>query len=249
MISRIKQILSILAPTLFLRNTKTVHYAFSFFVLAVLITSIASVIGTEKAAIILETSKTNVATDDVFMVRVYAVATTPVNAISLAIEVPTNMVEVLGIDRGESVITLWTADPRYENGFVYLEGGTYRKGFVGKHLIATINVKAKQSGLANILTNNASLLAGDGRGTEVTTTLDERSESRVKISTAAEITAVDATIVIVSDIDGDGKVTLRDIQSFMTAWFSRSTRYDFNNDGEMSFKDFSILLAKFFSPA
>lgn len=240
-----------IAPTLFLRNTKTVHYVFSFLLLLAMAVGMASVVGTDRTTIVLESDAGQVEAGETFSLDVYAVATTPVNAVSIVVTTPTDYVEVLGIDRGESVITLWTNDPVVTNGAVSLEGGTYRRGFVGKHLIATINLRAKKPGQATMITTNASLLAGDGRGSEVRTDIANARESVAIAEDSGDegtITA-DATVLIVTDLDGDGVVSLTDVSTFMGEWFRQNNRYDFNNDGVMSFKDFSILLANYFKSA
>jgi glycine/D-amino acid oxidase-like deaminating enzyme len=192
-----------------------------------------------------------VQTGDIFKINVYAVAKTPVNAVTLRINVPSGTVEVLGVDKGESVITLWTADPKVEGDTVILEGGTYRKGFVGKHLIATINVRAKQTGKATFITANANLLAGDGKGTVVRTDVASQGTKNLVITDKnkeiAEGVAAEVSFVIVTDINGDGEVSFADITSFMSAWTKKSVTYDFNQDGTMSFRDFSILLSDYFT--
>jgi hypothetical protein len=144
------------------------------------------------------------------------------------------------------VITLWTSDPRVENGSIILEGGTYRKGFVGKHLIATINAKARTTGEVVITTKEANLLAGDGRGTKIDAKVGEDSVVRVQIAESNGTLEGEAVVLLVSDVNADGKVSLEDISIFMVEWVKQNNRYDFNNDGSMTFKDFSILLANYF---
>ncbi len=56
----------------------------------------------------------------------------------------------------------------------------------------------------------------------------------------------EAVVLLVSDVNSDGKVTLEDISIFMVEWVKQNNRYDFNNDGSMTFKDFSILLSNYF---
>ena len=186
----------------------------------------------------------------VFSVDVFVYASTPINAVDIGVTFPTEQIEVLGIDKGESVITLWTSEPHVEKNVVVLQGGTYKKGFIGEHKIATINVKAKSTGQAEFLVGSVNLLAGDGKGTAVvadaskavvTTNIVARGESP-----AAGLEAK-ATFVLVTDIDGDNEITLRDISAFMANWVNRGTLYDFNNDGAMTFRDFSIILSDFFS--
>lgn len=225
---------------------RTVRYMFSLAFLLVLVLSVASVVGSSKSAIVLETNQKQHAPGEPFSIDVYAVATAPVNAVSLSIAYPEDKIEILGIDRGESVITLWTSDPRVENGSIILEGGTYRKGFVGKHLIATINAKARATGEVVITTKEANLLAGDGRGTKIDAKVGEDSVVRVQIAESNGTLEGEAVVLLVSDVNADGKVSLEDISIFMVEWVKQNNRYDFNNDGAMTFKDFSILLSNYF---
>jgi hypothetical protein len=46
----------------------------------------------------------------------------------------------------------------------------------------------------------------------------------------------------VKDVTGDGTVSLADMSAFLVAWTTKNKLYDFNNDGAMTFADFSILL-------
>jgi hypothetical protein len=242
-----QKIISYIAPTFTLKRSPTVRYAFSFLVLIALIAGFASVVGSTQSEIVLETNNAAIAEGETFMVDVYAVAKTPVNAVSLRVAFPTEHMEVLGIDKGQSVITLWANDPSVNNGVVTLEGGTFRKGFVGKHLIATINVKAKSLGQASIITQSANLLAGDGKGTELRTNIDTNGKKVVTIGDASgETITGEAVVVLVTDVNGDTKITLADISAFMTEWVKQNNRYDFNDDGLMTFRDFSILLASYF---
>ena len=58
--------------------------------------------------------------------------------------------------------------------------------------------------------------------------------------------AIDIEVNILTDISGDGKVTLRDVSMFMSAWKNKDKLFDFNGDGKMTFRDFSIILADLF---
>ena len=61
------------------------------------------------------------------------------------------------------------------------------------------------------------------------------------------VLSAEATISIITDMDGDGKVDLKDISTFMAAWFTKAKTYDFDGDGRMTFRDFSIILADSFT--
>jgi hypothetical protein len=156
---------------------------------------------------------------------------------------------VLGVDKGQSVLTIWTEEPSVSGGSITLAGGTFRRGFIGEHLIATINLMAKDDGVTELFVQEAALLAGDGKGTPVTLSQnEERKQSFIIYNQGEDPERLQATlgVVISADIDKDGVVTLKDISSFMAAWYSGDTLYDFNNDQKMNFIDFSIILARSF---
>lgn len=237
-------------PTLGLRNSGTVRYAFSFLFVFAALASIAAVSSSKGSYIKIVPSTTAVEVGTQFNLTVYVFADAPINAIDISVLYPEDSIEVLGIDKGDSVITLWTEEPFIKNNAVILRGGTYQRGFVGEHRVATINVKAKKAGSAQFVTGEVSLLAGDGKGTNVkaditraniTTTVYEPGEKPAGTFEGS------ATVVVVTDIDGDGVVTLRDISSFMANWAIKAQKFDFNNDGMMTFKDFSIILSDFFT--
>jgi hypothetical protein len=246
----LRQFIRYLFPTILLRNSRTVRYAFSFIFLFAAVLGMAAVSSKDSSTIKLVASKQSVEKGTLFSVDVFVYANTPVNAIDLSIAFPPEQVAVLGVDKGESVITLWTTDPYVEGNHVIMRGGTYKKGFIGEHKIATINVKALTTGQAEFLTSAAKLLAGDGKGTDVKADLS-KSIAKTAILEVGAISdsalKADAQIVIITDIDSDGVVTLRDISAFMAAWSTTGFVYDFNNDGRMTFRDFSIILASYFN--
>jgi hypothetical protein len=53
-------------------------------------------------------------------------------------------------------------------------------------------------------------------------------------------------VYIVTDIDGDGTVSLSDVARFLSAWRVKDAVYDFNGDGQMTFRDFGIILSDSF---
>jgi len=227
----------------------TVQYMFPLFIGVAAILG-ASLISAEQSYIKLVPSKTAVMKGDNFSIKVYASAHVPVNAIDVNIDFSPGTVEVISVDKGQSVLTIWTKEPEVKGNTISLSGGTFRKGFVGEHLIATIKLKATTQGKTEFLIKNANLLAGDGKGTPVLVSITESSSkaSFYIYDQSEDLSKISANvgIIINTDIDGDGKVTLKDISSFMAAWNSESATYDFNNDGRMNFIDFSIILSTSF---
>lgn len=240
-------------------RSATVRFAFPLvFAFAALIGT-AALLDSKGSYIHLDASQQTVQAGESFTIDVYANTHVPVNAIDIQLRFPKEYIEIKGIDTGESVITLWTEDPYVENDTVVLRGGTFRKGFLGDHKIATINALAVESGLAQISVGDVMLLAGDGNGTKVAVT--RRSEASKTFYIANEQgklpdggTSTEdgvalqgtATIFVVTDIDNDGQVTLADISRFMSEWGDRNVVYDFNGDGQMTFRDFGIILAHYF---
>lgn len=238
-----------ICPSCFRRNRRTVKYAFPIVLTSLAFLGAVSLTTVETSYIKIEASAPAVRAGEWFYVDVYAYAHVPVNAVDVTLEFPEDQIEILGIDTGESVITIWTEDPYVEGNKIHLTGGTYRKGFLGEHLIATVNMEAKQTGMAELSTADVRLLAGDGSGTAVpASTVSTGEVSLVVVDADTDPSTIDvvASIKIVTDLDGDGKVTLSDISAFMAAWFDRSSVYDFNGDGKMTFRDFSIILADSF---
>lgn len=230
-------------------TSSTVRLAFPMlFMVAAAALGAATIVSEKHSYIKLVASTANIEAGKQFWVDVYAYAHTPVNAVDISLAFPKDQVEVIGIDTGQSVLTIWTEKPYVENGSVILRGGTFRRGFVGEHLIATVNMRGRATGIAHFETSGIRFLAGDGAGTEVPASSDSPVSLYIYDAENApeNITAV-ASLEIVTDLDGDGEVTLRDVSLFMSAWFGdKGSRFDFNNDGHVSFRDFSIILADSF---
>jgi len=252
-----KKILYFFCSTCRPNQSRTVRFAFPLVLGVVGIVSALAVTSSNQTFIEVVPSKTNIRAGEIIALDVFVSAHKPVNAVNISLAIPETQLKVMGIDTGESVITLWTEDPHVENGKVILSGGTFRKGFLGRHLIATINARAVETGLAYVNVSDSMLLAGDGSATKIKAAQNKAEEVTLYIASADGLFATDnpveassfeaqAQIYIVSDIDGDGKVTLNDISRFMTAWHSKTIIYDFNGDGKMTFRDFAIILAHSF---
>jgi len=216
------------------KNSSTVKYMFSLVFLLSLYAVIALVISSNDNKIIISVPATAMEQKKIFPIDIFAEVFEPVNALRLEISISgTADVEVFGIDRGQSVITLWTEDPYVANNIIYLEGGTYRRGFVGKHKIATLQMRALKDGDIQLTVRSVEFLAGDGTGRNVT----------VGLSPTAKVKIGENVLDNRSRIDINQPIGLRDISIFMADWRSGKSEFDFNNDGKVNFVDFSILLS------
>lgn len=230
-------------------RTATVRYMFPAALGVVALLGAMSLSAVDSSFVLLETDVQAVASDELFEIAVLASAHTPVNAVDITLAFPPEKLEVFSIDRGQSVLTIWTEDPVSKEASIRFSGGTFRRGFIGKHEIATVTFRALQSGRYEVAISDAQLVAGDGSGTEVPVT--PQSGSRIALfnfdeNTSPEEIKVALASGVVTDLNGDGKVTLQDISAFMGAWSSRSQLFDFDRDGRMTFRDFSIILATYF---
>lgn len=237
-----------ITKNLVIKKGSTVRFMFPV-ILGFAVVLGANTISSQTSYIKLEADKTTIQSGDRFSLNVYAYAHVPVNAVDVTLRFNPSNVEVLGVDKGQSVLTIWTEEPRIESDKVILRGGTFRNGFVGEHKIATVELKAKNSGRTNLSAGDVMLLAGDGRGTPVSVSEANNSKLSLFVYDESETPGnigVNVEVNLLTDLDGDGKVSLKDISAFMSAWASRSSTFDFNGDGRMTFRDFSIILASFF---
>jgi len=229
----------------------TVRYMFPALLTSVAAYSFFALSGaTAGSTIILESDRQTIEAGSAFEVVIYADVAVPVNALDISIEFPEDKLEVLGVDRGQSVLTIWTTDPEITQEQVTLSGGTFNRGFLGKHQIATIDFRALETGQYEIEATNITFVAGDGEGTVIpplqtdgmTLSLFNFDDTMLENEVILTIETVTET-----DVNEDGRITLQDISAFMGAWSGGGRHMDFNNDGDMTFKDFSIILADFFS--
>jgi hypothetical protein len=237
----------VLFPTYYLtKERRTVRFAFPIVALTALFAGLAAVTTQDATYISITTSQTSVREGDVIYFDVNVFAHTPVNAVDIVVDYPEGQMKVEGIDTGTSVITLWTEDPYAKDGKVHLRGGVFQRGFLGEHTIARIRARATASGLAYVNVDRASIIAGDGKGTEIQVEKVADNQTRIYVESKDGSLTGKASINLVTDLDGDGSVDLADISAFMGAWFSKAKTFDFNGDGRMTFRDFSILLADAF---
>lgn len=239
------------------KGRRTVRYAFPVIALTALFAGLASVTTQNASYITITTEPPSVREGETFIIEVNAFAHTPVNAVDITLNYPKDQVTIEGIDTGTSVITLWAEKPYAKDGTVHLRGGVFQKGFLGEHTIARVRARATATGLAYVNVDTASLIAGDGTGREVKVATVSENQTEISVQDAAGKVAAkyegerasligDASLRIVTDLDGNGKVDLGDISSFMSAWFTKGKVFDFNGDGRMTFRDFSILLSDSF---
>ena len=95
----------------------------------------------------------------------------PINAVSGVFSFPADKFSVVTISKAGSTINFWATDPAYSNsnGTVNFEGIILNPGFQGSSgVILTVYLRPKFVGVASFDFKNVSILANDGKGTDVT---------------------------------------------------------------------------------
>jgi len=239
----------------YIKKTKrvtTVRHMFPLVALALGILGASAFSSNGTSYVTLTASPSYVKSGGTVAISVDAVAATAVNAIDIEVAFPTDTLKIKNIETGESVITLWTEEPKVEGNKLLLRGGVFRKGFIGEHHIATIMAEALKDGSAEIFVKDSTFLAGDGTGKSVQVAKNVANRAVITVSSnstpssSGDKLSGKVSVEVVTDIDGNGYVDLIDIQRFMSAWASGTSILDFNNDGRMTFRDFAIILSDSF---
>lgn len=91
-----------------------------------------------------------------------------VNAADGTVTFDTNVLSVGGVSKDGSAFSLWTSDPTFSNsaGTVSFSGGT-PSPFSKNGTVVTITFKGKKTGSAQVSVSKGSVLAADGKGTDV----------------------------------------------------------------------------------
>lgn len=96
------------------------------------------------------------------------------NAASGVISFPQDKLEVVSLSKSGSIFSLWVQEPSFSNnaGAINFEGIVLNPGFTGSGAkVITINFKAKAAGNAPLSFVSGSVLANDGKGTNILASL------------------------------------------------------------------------------
>lgn len=96
-----------------------------------------------------------------------------INAARAEISFPARLMSVKSISKLGSIFQLWPEEPSFSNtnGTISFGGGLPAPGFNGIGTIAVVNFEAKASGTANFNITDGQILAADGRGTDILSSL------------------------------------------------------------------------------
>ena len=135
--------------------------------MAVLLASSLSIMRSPEEICLVPEDTSYVEVGETVTLNVVADSDEPVNVIGGIINTSPELMEILSIDRTDSVIDLWSEEPTLSaDGRVRFSGGILREGgFVGNGIVLTINARMVAEGKASISFEEVSMLAHDGTGT------------------------------------------------------------------------------------
>jgi hypothetical protein len=96
------------------------------------------------------------------------------NAASGTVTFPTDKLQVVSISKNNSIIDFWAQEPTFSNtnGTIKFEGVALPPGFQGGNgRLITITFKGKSTGIADVKMNGGQVLANDGVGTSILSTV------------------------------------------------------------------------------
>ncbi len=118
-----------------------------------------------------------------------------INNADATIVFPKDLLEVVSVNKSESIFSLWVEEPVYSNitGSITFNGGIPTPGFNGPNgTILSIVVKAKAAGQADLIFSEAAVRANDGLGTNV---LNSKNSKTVMIANTAEPVPAEIPVV------------------------------------------------------
>jgi hypothetical protein len=102
------------------------------------------------------------------------------NGVSTRVEFPADKLTLLSLSKTGSIITFWAEEPSFSNsaGTASLEGIIPNPGYSGQNgRVITLVFQVKAPGTATLSFSGASVLANDGRGTNILTSAPPRTLS------------------------------------------------------------------------
>lgn len=166
----------LIATNIRLKYTKILLVIISF--LLVLVSGL-SARSAEAASLYLSPSSDSFNVGEQFSVSVYvSSADQAMNAASGIISFPQDKLGISSISKSGSIISLWVQEPAFFNnaGTANFEGIVLNPGFTGSSgKIITLNFRAKAVGNASLTFSSGSVLANDGKGTNILTGMSEEN--------------------------------------------------------------------------
>lgn len=141
------------------------------FLLAIIFPTVAS-----AATMSIFPATGNYSTQNHFTVSVEINTNQYVNGVQGTLQFPTNKLEVIGIEKSRSIMSFWVEEPSFSNGgqigTVHFSAIRNNPGFIGSRgNIIDVTFRVKDAGVANLDYFTGQILANDGQGTNLMTSM------------------------------------------------------------------------------
>ena len=165
-----------------------------------------------------------------------------INAITGSVVFPNDLVEVSNISKAKSIVNFWTQDPKISKNKILFEGIILNPGYTGPGgILFSITFEAKKTGTVYLTYNEAAVLANDGYGSNLLTTL---GKTNFKIVPATRPLLPGESLI--TEIGEDRKIVALPVITEYTEKVEAKQRLSIKGKGEPNsltkivFKDISV---------
>ena len=147
----------------------------------------------------------------------------PINAAEGTLKFNPNELTVIGVNRASSIFNLWVAEPAFSNsaGNITFSGGS-PAGYTGSGgTVMTVTFRAAGAGSPRVSFTNGSVLANDGKGTNVLTSMNGGTFT-IQAQTSAPAPEVITEYVAPANTPGAPNVT-SNTHSDSSLWYSNKS--------------------------
>ncbi len=145
----------------------------------------------------------------------------PINAADGTLSFNPREISVIGVSKG-SIFNLWTAEPSYSNanGTITFSGGS-PTGYTGSNgTVISVTFKANSAGSPKVSFTNGSVLAADGKGTNVLTSMNGGAYT----ISAADVVPEPETIEYIAPANTPGAPQIQsETHPDSAAWYTQKT--------------------------
>lgn len=107
----------------------------------------------------------DVSPGSIFNIDLLIDSASDINALEMELQYPQDIIESVGFDNANSIISLWQTKPKVLNGKIEFSGGMLKPWQGNKGQILKLQFKAKKEGKANVVLVKNNLYLADGKGT------------------------------------------------------------------------------------
>ncbi len=127
------------------------------------------------ASLQVSTDKSQYQVGDKITARISLSTTDAANATAGSLTFSSDKLRPTSISKSGSIVTLWVKEPAYSGSSVSFEGVIPNPGFTGSGRVLTVTFTATTPGAATISFASGSILANDGQGTELLSSMGRAS--------------------------------------------------------------------------